>query len=105
MKATLFRKVLTADRLPEQYGEYDTAYGTLTYVPYHKEWRREFNQHWISYMDVDTPNWWLEPVEVGKEEIIDILMSYVEDKIGETRPYIDPDAADQTAKDIIVLLK
>lgn len=40
-----------------------------------------------------------------KEEIIKILESYIIDKAGETRPFINPDSIESIAEDILAINK
>lgn len=53
----LFRQVNTSDRIPTEYQRYDTNIGNVHFLAFFRQ----------------KIEWWLEPVELPSEEILDAL--------------------------------
>lgn len=87
---TLFRKVLTADRLPDDKHECDTDHGFCVYHPLIREWRKSDPDKFHGYCVVDV-QWWLEPVEVTEEEIDRVIhdICVFEERITDYIGYVD----------------
>ena len=76
---TLYRKVNTDERNPDEQKIYLTGSGWITYHPLLKEWRQSNMDALDGYLIFD-PGWWLEEIEeqpeVSVEKILKILRNY-----------------------------
>jgi hypothetical protein len=90
MKTQLFRKVLTADRLPDDERGYDTNRGFCAYFPLIKEWHGKSVHRLSDYYVVDV-DWWLEPVEVTEEKIDQVIhdICVLEERITDYIGYVN----------------